>query len=303
MTNTADSFTVQQTHGILQRPEHEIERSSDGLGWSALYCSMQREHPYSDSFDAIGDHLVIVHRDGPVPVTRSMGSQVIKETIAPGGLFILPAGHQFSVELGGSLSTIHIYIRARFVAEAAQELFKGTDNDIEIVPRLGVHDPLIEHAAYAVCELMVDRSESDWAVEGLARTIALRLLRAHSTLSQMNEPSASGLSADRLRRVQNFIRANLGKGISLSDMADAVALSPVHFSRQFKRSIGQTPHQFLLAERVMQAKRLLHGDLPIAEIAYQCGFSHQEHLTKLFRRELGITPGAYRKAAGGPFPG
>jgi AraC family transcriptional regulator len=294
------TFTVQQTHGILRRKEHCIERSSDALGWRSMYCSMQREHPYEDSFEAIDDHLVVVHRDGPVQVTRRMGETVVKKTVAPGGLFILPAGHRFAVELGGALSTIHIYVRRQVVADAAREVLKGGDSEIELVPRFGVHDPLIEQAAYKAGEMVRDGIDSDWAVACLARTIALQLVTAHATASHVGHQSGDGLSAERLGRIREFIALNLGVGISLSDMAAEVALSPVHFSRQFKRSVGQTPHQFLLAARVAAARRLLHGDQSLAEIAYLCGFSHQEHMTRLFRRELGITPGAYRKAAARP---
>jgi AraC family transcriptional regulator len=294
------SFTVQQTHGILWRQEHKIECSSDSLSWSSLYCSMQREHPYADSFKGIGDHLVVVHRDGPVSVTRRMGSRVVKKTVAPGGLFILPAGHDFSVELGGSLSTIHLYVRSQLVAEAAMEICKGDGADVEIVPRLGVHDPLIEHLAYVACDLVKDGVASEWAVDCLARSIALQLIRCHSTGARHNEASASGLTTDQMRKVKDYVTAHLSSGISVSDMAELIALSPVHFARQFKRSAGKTPHQYLLSERIAAARRLLHSNLPIAEIAFMCGFSHQEHMTRMFRREIGIPPGAYRKASAQP---
>jgi AraC family transcriptional regulator len=79
-------------------------------------------------------------------------------------------------------------------------------------------------------------------------------------------------------------------------MAAVAGLSPVHFARQFRRATGQAPHQHLLHRRVERAKRLLAaGDLSIAEIAYHCGFSHQEHLTRVFRKATATTPAAFRR--------
>jgi AraC family transcriptional regulator len=74
-------------------------------------------------------------------------------------------------------------------------------------------------------------------------------------------------------------------------------LSPVYFARQFRRATGVAPHQYLLRARVVRAKHLLAAtDLRIATIALDCGFCHQEHLTRAFRKQCGITPAAYRAA-------
>jgi AraC family transcriptional regulator len=75
-------------------------------------------------------------------------------------------------------------------------------------------------------------------------------------------------------------------------------LSVSQFSRQFKARTGLAPHRFLLGLRVEHACRLLGTDqLPIAEVAIRCGFSHQEHLTRVMRAQLGTTPGAVRRGA------
>jgi AraC family transcriptional regulator len=295
MRGVNNIFTVRETHGILWRSEHEIEASSDQLGWSSLYVSMQRERPYRDSYQASEDHLIIVHRDGPVRVQRHLSGERVERVVQPGGLFILPANCDFEVELGGCLSTIHLYVRNSLIREAASELAIGGSDNLEIIPRLGEHDGLIEHAAQTACDLMREELVGDWAAESIARTLAVQLLCKHSTARLAPVRAVHGLSKDRLDAVDAFIEANIGNSITLAQIANAAALSPIHFARQFKKSTGRSPHQYLLAARVETAKRLLRTESSIAEIAFQCGFSHQEHLTRIFGRLAGVTPAAYRR--------
>ena len=289
-------FTVRETHGILWRSEHDIEASSDRLGWSSLYVSMQRERPYQDSYRASDDHLIIVHRDGPVRVRRDLCGDRTERVVQPGGLFILPAQRDFAVQLGGCLSTIHLYVRDNLIREAAAELTVGDGAKVEIVPRLGERDAMIEHTAQTACELICEPLAGEWFAESLARVLAVQLVSKHSTARLAPFQPKHGLQRDRVHLVDAFIEANIGEPITLADMANVAALSPIHFARQFKKSTGRSPHQYVLHARVETAKRLLRTDLSIAEVACRCGFSHQEHLTRIFGRLVGATPAAYRRS-------
>ena len=292
----SEAFTVHETHGILWRSEHDIEASTDGLGWSSLYVSKQRERPYRDSYGALNDHLIIVHRDGPARVRRELYGERLDCVVQPGGLFVLPANREFTVELGSALSTIHLYVRAKLVQESAVELVRGDSDNIEIIPRLGEQDGLIAQVAQTACALMQQGVLGDWFAESLARMLAVQLVCHHSNASLAPVKVNHGLSKARLETVDAFIEANLGDAVALPDLASAAGLSPIHFARQFKKSTGRSPHQYLLNARVETAKRLLHSNLAIAEIAFRCGFSHQEHLTRIFGRFVGLTPAAFRRS-------
>ena len=296
MREGGKAFTVRETHGILWRSEHDIEASSDRLGWSSLYVSMQRERPYQDSYRASDDHLIIVHRDGPVRVRRDLCGERAERVVQPGGLFILPAQRDFAVQLGGCLSTIHLYVRDTLIREAAAELAIGDGTKVEIVPRLGEHDAMIEQTAQTACELICEPLAGEWFAESLARVLAVQLVSKHSTVRLAPFQPKHGLQRDRVHLVDAFIEANIGEPITLADMANVAALSPIHFARQFKKSTGRSPHQYVLHARVETAKRLLRTDLSIAEVACRCGFSHQEHLTRIFGRLVGATPAAFRRS-------
>jgi AraC family transcriptional regulator len=89
----------------------------------------------------------------------------------------------------------------------------------------------------------------------------------------------------------------LAEPLPISDLAAAASLSVSQFTRQFRASTGESPHQHLLRLRLDQACRLLRtGTSSIGEVAVSCGFSHQEHLTRVMRARLGTTPAAVRRA-------
>jgi AraC family transcriptional regulator len=110
-------------------------------------------------------------------------------------------------------------------------------------------------------------------------------------------PSAASLTARRLKIVEELIAARLAGPLSIGEMAAACGLSSGFFLRAFKAATGQAPHQFLLARRLIEARRLLEQTgAGTAEIAALTGFCSQAHMTTAFRRALGVTPAAYRAA-------
>ncbi len=109
---------------------------------------------------------------------------------------------------------------------------------------------------------------------------------------------ANALSPQRLARVKEYIEANLSRSLSLAALADVACLSASHFGRTFKLITGASPLRYVIGRRVERAKRLLiQHERSIAQIAFDCGFSGQSHLTRTFHDITGITPAVFRKQA------
>jgi len=104
-----------------------------------------------------------------------------------------------------------------------------------------------------------------------------------------------GLTAWQLMAAKELISENLAGDIGLALIARECGLSPTHFARAFKESVGLPPHQWLLVRRVEVAKDLLRrGNMSIADVALETGFADQSHLTRVFSRLAGVTPKAWR---------
>lgn len=295
------TFGVHETHGILWRQTNRLRASSEGAGWTSLYASAQGEQPYQASYGAVCDHLVILHLDGPVGVSRYLDNGQARRAVPPGGLFILPGGVDFGVRLEGKLESLHVYVRDAVLREVAAELFGGRAGDMKLVPRLGDQDPLIERLALNIRGALGDEDPSaSIYVDYLARALSAHLLRAHSSYDgrsvEARVPGA--LTRAQLDRVAECMEANLTRPLTLADLADAASLSPTHFARRFKATTGSAPHQHVMRLRLQRAQRLLR-ETPrsIAQVAFECGFAHQGHLTRVFKRMAGITPAAFRNAA------
>jgi len=106
-----------------------------------------------------------------------------------------------------------------------------------------------------------------------------------------------GLSQSALRRVEDYVDANLDAALDIDELAALVRMSPSHFTRSFNRSVGLTPHRYVIQCRVGKARELLTTtDLPLTEIALNIGFSDQSHFSRRFQEFVGMPPGAFRRA-------
>jgi len=107
-----------------------------------------------------------------------------------------------------------------------------------------------------------------------------------------------GLPAKTLRRVFEFVEANIDQPINLDELASVAAISRFHFHRQFKKATGSTPHRYIVQRRIERAKALLsESAVPLIEIAARLGFTDQSHFINTFRKMTAVTPRAYRNGA------
>jgi len=284
---------------MLRRPGVKVSASSDDRGWSSLYASQQLEIPFEQSFAAVDDQLIVLHLDGPIMVHRRVQKGESSRLIPPGGMFMMPGGMDFSVRVDGTLHSLHLYLRRGILEEIAGDLLAGDPAHVEILPKFGESDPLIERLMLGVRDaLHEDDPSAPVYVDYLARAIVARLIRRHSSASsvRLHLHASSNRSSCQISKAIDFMQGNLERSIDLAMIAEATGLSPSHFARRFRARFGKAPHQYLIEMRIDRAKRLLsETKRGIAEVASACGFANQEHLTRLFKRSCGLTPAGFRK--------
>jgi len=100
----------------------------------------------------------------------------------------------------------------------------------------------------------------------------------------------------QIRRVADHIRAHLQRPITLGELAGVLRLSKGHFCRSFKGAFGQTPHTYIMSERLELAMdKMSSSQLPLSQIAASCGFADQAHFARRFRRKTDVTPSQWRR--------
>jgi AraC family transcriptional regulator len=106
----------------------------------------------------------------------------------------------------------------------------------------------------------------------------------------------NGLPRIELEKLVAFVEEHLSIDLGLVELAALSGYSPDHFARLFKKSLGVSPHQFLVSRRVERAKTMLRDARhSLVEVAHACGFSSQAHFSGVFKQRTGVTPGVYRR--------
>ena len=219
-----------------------------------------------------------------------------KITHQAGSMCLIPVGHSAKAAWETEIECMRIALDPAFVRQAAME-HNLSNGELEMIETYNRRDPVIQCLSLALLnEVKTKEIIGLVYAESLAETLILHLLKNYSTGGRSRQSLGGGLSGYRLRRAQEFINENLEEDLTLRQIAEAAGLSLFHFAREFRRSTGFTPQQYLTRQRVARAKQLLaDGDLPLAEVVLRAGFKNQSHFTTLFRKFTALTPLAFRQ--------
>lgn len=167
---------------------------------------------------------------------------------------------------------------------------------IELTPQWNIFDPVIQSIVKALkTDLEAGSPAGRLYGESFGTALSVHLLKNSSTFKQKSFEYLGGLSPQKLKRVLDYIEAHLTEDISLENLATLAEISSCYFSRLFKQSMQIAPHQYVIRQRVELALTMLQqSDLEIADIALLCGFCHQSHLNRHFKRLVGVSPNAFR---------
>lgn len=294
MTEHLDRYAIAARLLSLGAPLRAGAHIGDGMA-AALW---ERDAVDQTRYVDPDHHTLSLYVDGGRGFGRRIGNTLVRND-GPGSLCLMPAHVSTEWHVTGAVRLFHLYIERRAFDRAVAEALEADPAAVALRDETYVRDPVIETLIRnAILPL-------DWCepADRLAVSHASQAVLAY-VVSRFTERGADafrargGLAPAVLRRVREFIDAHLGEPLAIEDLAEIAGLSPFHFARAFKRSTGQSPHQFVLRQRIERAKRLLAEEkISQAEVALLCGFSSQSHFTARFRSLVGVTPGEFTRRA------
>lgn len=261
---------------------HRAEQHRSAIrGIEAFALASNRSFPrHAHDHFGIGVLQTGAHRSwsGVGPVEATAGDVI---TVNPGEM------HDGDPVQGRMRSWRMLYLDPGLVARELQEDLPG---DAEIA-RPVLHDPVLARRFALAFDHLTTATPDPLAVEeGVLRMLAHLVARHGSVPPARSSPPPLVIRA--LRRLDDCPE----QSVTLADLAALSGVSRFQLLRGFTQATGITPHAYLLQQRVRLARRLLAAGQRPAEAAAGAGFADQSHLTRAFRRQLGITPARYRAA-------
>lgn len=178
-----------------------------------------------------------------------------------------------------------------------KEIFEQTVKDIiqdeiksKIILKNIIEDKKTIKLFKELYETLNQENENDILIDSNLTLFIKNLIQNHSYISQ-NIIDKQNINKEKIEKSFKYIEENLSKqNLSLEDIAKHIKLSKYHFLREFKKHSGLTVNQFIQVRRVVKIRELQQKNLPLSHIAYECGFTDQSHMIKVFKKYVGYTP-------------
>jgi len=200
-----------------------------------------------------------------------------------------------SVQWIGTADMEHLIVSISDAALAAA--CDGAGGSVELHPRWKMTDARLSSLLAAVnSERVAGFPSGRLFLDSVEQALAAALVNGYAVRHPPVRTYRGGLSPARLRRVTELVHAKMEDVLRLSELAQSVGLSTAHFSEMFRKSTGETPHQFVLRLRVERAEEMLRSaESRVLDVAIACGFKTQQHFARVFRQLCGATPTEYRR--------
>jgi AraC family transcriptional regulator len=169
--------------------------------------------------------------------------------------------------------------------------------DLSYKPGAGVNDVTISRLGSLLLPALSHPDQvNSLFLDHVLLAVGAHVAQTYGGMRLMSRLARGGLAPWQEQRATEFLRANLKGGVALSEVARECGLSVGYFSHAFRRTLGMAPHQWLIEQRVALSKEKLRDEgLSLSDVAADCGFSDQSHLTRAFKQTVGVSPGAWRR--------
>lgn len=240
-------------------------------------------------------HTICFHQSGGSARRKDAPDAVL----TPGKVFLQAAHDEGVFNSDGPLDYLHLYLPIQAYRDLAEDIDTPIARRTRMPVEFGCRDrDLTRQVAGLISEMQVADNPASIEYDEWTLNIGMALLRYASRAEDdtLIGSARSSLSQAQICRVVDFIEAKIAGRITLADLAALCEVSQFRFMRAFKSETGFNPHQYVIERRVARAKILLQdSEETIADIAYDVGFSSQAHMTDVFRKRVGATPGQFRR--------
>jgi AraC family transcriptional regulator len=239
---------------------------------------------------ALDEFLLTINLGQGFHVERVLDKNLQNDFMVTGAVALCPMHVPQAIRWDRDVHILSLNLEHELLSRNAVEVFNR--EQFELIPHLIIHDTLIYQIGLGLkTQLQISGASSRLYAESAATFLAVHLLQTYSTQKFSIQEYEGGLSKQKLKQAIAYIQEHLAQEISLNAVADELGISRYYFCRLFRQSMGLSPHQYMIQQRVERAKQLLHrGGMSLVEVAIASGFTHQSHFHRHFKRLTGVTP-------------
>ena len=223
------------------------------------------------------------------------GEQRPVRQFLPGDVMLRPPNFEYVSEYHAPVDLIVFAIETDLVQKATAAFDADVAHAFGRFEARAFRSPLVSELAKKLADTAETHADRLYA-DTLTHTMIHELWRMSEEAIDQAEAQPGQLAQDQLKRVDDLIAETPGAQVSLDVLAQTLGMSTTAFSTAVKLTTGMSPYQYVLVRRIARARDLIETTrLSLAEIAYRSGFSSQSHMTDVFTKRVGASPGKLRK--------